>query len=302
MSTKKTNNKDFKKAQPKGKSSSVRKKTSSKKNNIQKENIHKKNKNVTKEENNKEKKARKNIARKKELQKNDNTNLLLFDNDDFFNEIYKKGVIASRTPDSGERRKARFYNLCQFLQSIEGLSGEIVECGVWKGLSSYLMCRYLYRKNEDFTGNGYNVIDSFAGLSEPTKEDVIKDEIIFNGIQRKGMPFKKEGSYLGELNGVKKVLSKYPNIKYHKGWIPEVFLTLEEKQYKFVHIDLDIYSPIKASLDYFYPKLISGGIIVCDDYGSIFWPGATKAVEKFCKEQSISVVRLNTGQAVFYKI
>ena len=49
--------------------------------------------------------------------------------------------------------------------------------------------------------------------------------------------------------------------------------------YRFVHLDVDLYQPTRDSFDYFYPRLIKGGIIVCDDYN---WPGARKAIEEAC--------------------
>src|SRR5688572_31529904 len=42
--------------------------------------------------------------------------------------------------------------------------------------------------------------------------------------------------------------------------------------------DVDVYQPTRDSLEYFYPRLVTGGILVCDDYG---WPGARKAVDDF---------------------
>ena len=49
--------------------------------------------------------------------------------------------------------------------------------------------------------------------------------------------------------------------------------TLAETRYRFVHIDVDIYEPTYACLEYFHPRMVEGGLIVIDDYGFPSWPG-----------------------------
>jgi len=69
----------------------------------------------------------------------------------------------------------------------------------------------------------------------------------------------------------------------------------------FVHIDVDLYQPTLAALEYFYPRLAAGGIIVCDDYGSLSFPGAYKAVEEFSRKYNEPILRFTTCQAVIIK-
>jgi O-methyltransferase len=77
---------------------------------------------------------------------------------------------------------------------------------------------------------------------------------------------------------VKEALGAFPRIEFFPGWIPGAFPDEPGARYRFVHLDVDVYQPTRDSLDYFYPRLVPGGMIVCDDYG---WPGARKAIEEF---------------------
>ncbi len=226
---------------------------------------------------------------------------LLFDIEQPFNELYLKGMRISQTPDSGTKRRARFYNLISFLKTVNHIDAAVIECGCWKGLSSYLMCHYLKINNQNYDGKGFYVLDSFEGLSQPSSEDVIHKSLVDQFGERKGTAFKAKGAYSASLDAVKKVLYEFPNVKLHKGWIPESFNELPNLTFKFVHIDLDLYEPIIGSLEYFYPKLVHGGIIVCDDYGSLYWPGAKKAVEEFAANTGLQFISLSSGQAVFIK-
>lgn len=226
---------------------------------------------------------------------------LLFEIEQPFNHLYSTGMKISNTPDSGVRRRARFYNLIGFLKSVNRLEGAIVECGCWKGLSSYLMCNYIKLHDKSFDGKDFYVVDSFEGLSNPSDKDVITENLIDNHGERKGAAFKSKGAYSAQLENIKRVLSDFPRVSYYKGWIPETLVDLPMIGYKFVHIDLDLYEPIIGSLEYFYPKLVKGGVVVCDDYGSLYWPGAKKAVEEFAKNHNLQFISLSSGQAIFIK-
>jgi hypothetical protein len=104
------------------------------------------------------------------------------------------------------------------------------------------------------------------------------------------------------LEVVKATLSDFPSIAYHQGWIPQSFAAVEECEYKFVHLDLDLYEPIKGGLEYFYPRMVRGGAIVVDEYAIPRWPGAKKAVDEYCTENDLApAISLTTGNGVLIK-
>ena len=226
---------------------------------------------------------------------------LLYEADAGFTASYERGLAVTGTPDRGKNRRARFYNLLQFLGSTHGKTGAVAECGCWKGLSSYLMCKLLQQDNSSFSGCEFHLIDSFEGLSVPGEEDVIRQRLVHNGKERLGKPFKAAGGYSSSLSHIKEVLNGYPDVSYHHGWIPEVLLSVPERTYRFVHVDVDLFEPTYEAVKYFFPRLCTGGILICDDYGSLFWPGAKMAIDKYCAEAKISCVSLSSGQALLLK-
>ncbi|MGN6532890.1 MAG: TylF/MycF/NovP-related O-methyltransferase, partial [Ginsengibacter sp.] len=60
------------------------------------------------------------------------------------------------------------------------------------------------------------------------------------------------------------------NVTLIKGIFPESAQQYSGLNFSFVHIDTDFYLSVKACLQWFWPRLISGGIMVLDDY---LWPG-----------------------------
>jgi hypothetical protein len=223
---------------------------------------------------------------------------LLYEADKFFNRTYNAGLKLSGTTTDSVKRRERFYNLAQVLLHVQGLRGSVAECGCWKGLSSYIICNYQRREDERFNGSGFHVFDSFQGLSEPSNEDALTEHT--RKILKKDFGV-IAGAFGATVEEVRKTLQDFPDVQIHSGWIPNIFTTQPNGHYRLVHIDVDLYKPTKASLDYFYPRLVAGGIIVCDDYGSLAWPGAQRAVEEFCRLKNLRFISLSTGQAIIIK-
>ncbi len=222
---------------------------------------------------------------------------LLFEMDDLFNHTYQQGLKQSETPNA-KRRPERFYNTVQFFLQTLDLSGSIAECGCWKGLSSYIFCSYIKAINDGFRGENYHIFDSFQGLNHPTTSDTLP-QATAESLQSKFGTVK--GAFQADLSHVKNTLKDFPHVTYHKGWIPDTFRRIPDRDYRFIHVDVDLYEPTFRAVEYFYPRLVTGGIMVCDDYGSLAWPGAKRAIDEFCQKQGIKPLTLSTGQAVLFK-
>ncbi|HTD89323.1 MAG TPA: TylF/MycF/NovP-related O-methyltransferase [Burkholderiales bacterium] len=195
-----------------------------------------------------------------------------------YDQLYQAGLLATHTPSTPLRRRDRFYSLVQLFQKTLSLDGMIAECGCFRGLSSYVLCSTLKLANNAFDGAGYRVFDSFAGLSAPQPED----SIVGTGPDAEQLrQMTRPGQYAATLDKVKGALAAFPGIEYFPGWIPQAFPDESNVRYRFVHVDVDIYQPTRDSIEYFYPRLVPGGILVSDDYN---WPGARKAIEEFCSK------------------
>jgi hypothetical protein len=82
----------------------------------------------------------------------------------------------------------------------------------------------------------------------------------------------------------------------------KIFNVLDESnKYKFIHIDVDLYQPTLDTLEYFYDKVVKGGIIITDDYEAPLFPGNKKAWQKFMYAKDLSYFVLPSGQAVIIK-
>ena len=73
------------------------------------------------------------------------------------------------------------------------------------------------------------------------------------------------------------------NVSLVQGIFPDSADPMRDLNFSFVHIDTDFYLSVKACLDWFWPRLLTGGIIVLDDYLWPACPGVKQALDEFDK-------------------
>ncbi len=217
--------------------------------------------------------------------------------DDDFDKVYCHSLLATKTTIDPLKRRDRFRFLIKKFKETTHLTGVVAECGCFKGLSSHLMCKTIKSGNKVFLGEEFQIFDSFEGLSVLQAEDQ-KSEAYFNS-DRPPSEIMKEGNFAVDLDKVKANLSEFPYIQYFKGWIPHSFPSENSNQYRFVHVDVDLYQPTLDSFEYFWPKLLPGGIMLCDDFN---WSGAEKAVKEFSLKHGVAYEVSPFNQAYFVKV
>jgi len=175
----------------------------------------------------------------------------------------------------------RKYTLDQLLKLTLHLEGDLVECGAYKGASAYLMCKAF--RNSDCV---VHLFDSYEGLSAPGNRD---------------------GAYWtkGALQTPEAVLhqslAEFHNYRSYKGWIPNRFGEVADRRFRFLHVDVDLFQPTLDSLNFFYERVVPGGLILMDDYGFTTCPGAKRAADEFFASKPERIVMLSTGQAFTVK-
>lgn len=176
--------------------------------------------------------------------------------------------------------------------------GSWIECGVWFGFTGIIYCEIAKQIDPSFDGTGLYLLDSYEGLSEKCDKDT---PATFNFESNAITAVNYSNNFICSLEKVTSQFQAYENITLIKGWIPQVFPHVPEKGWSFVHIDVDLYEPTLACLEYFYDRLLPGGIMICDDYLTPWFPGAMKAWDGFCAQRGISFAILDSGQSLIVK-
>lgn len=177
----------------------------------------------------------------------------------------------------------RKYMVWQLAQHIAHLPGDVAEVGCYTGATAW----FLADRIREYGGRkSLYLFDSFAGLSQPSSLD---------------KEYWRAGDLSCDEETVRENLAEFPFVTLHKGWVPERFDDVNDCQFSFVHIDVDLYQPTLLSAAFFYDRLVSGGILICDDYGFATCPGATAALDEVMAERPEPIIRLPSGGAMVIK-
>ena len=213
----------------------------------------------------------------------------------YFRCLEDTGTVV--TPFNVFQRFQTRCDLVRYFLTTLSVPGARVECGAYRGASALLLCRTLRAQNASFAGEGFFLIDSFSGTSESTESDYIAVRDAAGAARMQ--PFFPPGKTDVKADDVRAYFREFPAAQILEGWIPGVFEALTASAWAFVHLDLTLYEPTLAALNYFYGKLSPGGVLIVD--GSVFCPGAQKAVDRFSNENDVPYVTLGHREAVFLK-
>lgn len=202
------------------------------------------------------------------------------DFDESFLPIFDKVKPYSMT--TPERLYA-LYQAVRYLDSAS-ISGAIVECGVWRGGSS--MCAALTSILSGRVDRDLWLYDTFSGMPKPGDLDVSSADRApaYQRWAEAEVATHNKWCY-GSLEEVSSNMAStgYPSSKIHfiKGMVEETIPAQIPDKIALLRLDTDWYSSTKHELECLFPKLVSGGVLIIDDYG--YWDGARKAVDEYFK-------------------
>lgn len=175
-------------------------------------------------------------------------------------------------------RLSRLHELVARLER-EGTDGAIVECGVFEGGTAGLMGGAFHTSS----GRQFWLFDSWEGLPEPSGEDVS-----FRGSRP------RKGLHKASMEKVRYLLFKklgLPEDRFHlvKGWFQDTIPSVKPRIRKIalLHLDCDLYEPVKFCLEELFDLVAPNGFVVIDDYGH--WHGCRKAVHEFLDARGLDV-------------
>lgn len=218
-----------------------------------------------------------------------------------FAALYRRCLKATGTavtPFNVFQRFQSRLNLVQYFLASLPVAGARAECGVYRGATALLLCHVWRSRQPEFRGGDLYLIDSYAGSSDSGEHDLIPVRDT-GGVRME--PFFPAGKTDTSPELVRGFFGEFPQVQIRAGWIPPALTMLPEREWAFVHLDVTLYAPTLAALEYFYPRLNPGGVILCDDYGSIFCPGSQKAWDEFCARRDIAFIVLGNRQSVLIK-
>lgn len=158
------------------------------------------------------------------------------------------------------------------------LEGDYIEFGVFRGGSAAILGQPLKG-----TGKVLHLCDSFEGLPAPGELDSdfsrgqfgkTSAEMVREGLDRLGVP-----------------------ARLHVGWFSDTIPGLGDLRFALVHLDVDLYESFRECLEYCYPRMTPGALMLVDDYGGAPEKGGRRAIDEFFQDKSERVAPLTESQA-----
>jgi Macrocin-O-methyltransferase (TylF) len=172
--------------------------------------------------------------------------------------------------------------------------GDFVECGVNAG---FLSSSIMHDLDWDSRGRNFYLLDTFAGI-DPRH---VSPEELQDGILRKNAELITSGFYVASVESVRNNFSEWKNLEIIEGVIPDTLSRISATQVAFLHIDLNCAPPEVAAIEYLWSRLVSGALVLLDDYAYSGYHHQKAAMDRFAQSRNISIASLPTGQGLIIK-
>jgi O-methyltransferase len=182
------------------------------------------------------------------------------------------------------------------------IPGAIVECGVWRGGSMLTVAHALLRlgvKDRDLY-----LFDTFTGMTAPTERDVriTQGKHAQEFLTAKGpgpMAWTRPERFIATLDDVKEGFATldYPEDRIHfvPGKVEDTVPEHAPDRIAILRLDTDWYESTKHELTHLYKRLVPGGVLIIDDYGT--WQGAKEATDEFLEETGDALLLTRVARA-----
>lgn len=177
------------------------------------------------------------------------------------------------------------------------IPGDIVECGVWRGGSMQACAKALLALGE--SDRDLHLFDTFEGMPPPTAEDLRRDGKSAEDLlaaQGKDRPIWAIASLDDVQAGFEQVPYPGERVHYVQGMVEDTVPQQAPEQISILRLDTDWYASTKHELEFLYPRLVSGGVLLIDDYG--YWQGSRQAVDEFLEKtgERLLMLRMDEGR------
>jgi len=210
-----------------------------------------------------------------------------------FQSAYQRAVRASRgvDPNTGWRIHVGLWAASMASR----IPGDFVECGVNAGFLSSAILSYLDWNN---LGKRFYLVDTFEGpvLRQFSREEIESGR---GDVARQAL---SSGAYVTDIERVRRNYAEWNRIEVVQGCVPEVLPAIHtSNRIAFLHLDMNCAFPEAAALEYFWPLMSRGGIVLFDDYAYFGCEGQAKAIDEVAARLRAEILILPTGQGMIIR-
>lgn len=215
--------------------------------------------------------------------------LTTFHNHDFMREprfvaAYERGIKASGVD---HHIHWRVHVALWVASQVSHLPGAFVECGVSRGFLSSAIMQFLEWNS---LRKEYYLFDTFHGLEERYLTPREKKKSY-------RLSWYKDLSY----ESVRENFSEFKNVHLIQGIVPDCLSDVEIPSVCYLGLDMNCTIPEIEAANFFWEKLVPGGMILLDDYAYAGYEDQNRAFRLFASQKDTEILTLPTGQGLILK-
>jgi predicted O-methyltransferase YrrM len=172
----------------------------------------------------------------------------------------------------------------ELLARTAGVPGDVAECGVYRGATFAALALETQRSS----GRHLYGFDSFEGF-----DDTVAIDVALGGQDdgtRRVHGF--SDTSLGLVQRKVTWLGLDTTATLVPGYFADTLAAFADRRFAFVHLDCDLYQSYKDCLEFFWPRLSPGAIVLFDEYDDPSWPGANLAIDEFLAREGATLEHL----------
>lgn len=181
----------------------------------------------------------------------------------------------------------RCFELWELVGQVAHLPGNLLEVGVWRGGTGTLIAA-----RARATARARKLVylcDTFTGVVKATGLDTS-----YRGGEHADTSEDMVSGLVSALD--------LDNVRIVKGIFPDDHRqAMDDEQFCFVHIDVDVFQSAKDILDFAWPRMPVGAIVVFDDYGFHSCDGIPKLLAGYRGRHDMLILHNLNGHAVVVK-
>jgi O-methyltransferase len=140
-------------------------------------------------------------------------------------------------------------------EQIADVPGSVAECGVYLGHFSRMINHY-------FPNRKLFLYDTFESFDKRDADFDVEADFV-KGVSRDDLHAACKTDVLDPVSFIRGACPHPEKLVFRKGYFPETATPDADEEFAFVSLDTDLYKPIYAGLEFFYPRLHEGGSSSC---------------------------------------
>jgi O-methyltransferase len=206
-----------------------------------------------------------------------------------FTMAYQRGLAAAGDRYGKLDIAWRVAVTCWAAQHGSRLPGDFVECGVTTGMHALAACHYVDFNSLD---KSFYLFDTFCGIPPDQMSDVERPARLLLNENYFSDAYYKEAQ---------RNFEPFPRARLICGKVPDTLPTAGVDRVCYLLLDMSVAYPERKAIEFFWPKLSTGAVVVVDDYAWHGYEPQAQAIDEFARSVGVEILSLPTGQGIIIK-